>query len=140
MPAKTYKVGPGELVLGETGTPSDFSCQFSDIALEPTKNTEDALKVLCGDEIPGDVSYAWALRGTLIQDLGDQGISLYCLSNAGKTVPFRFIPKTGANGFSGNLVVDPTRIGGEVGRTATADFEFAVVGTPVLVPPPPEVP
>lgn len=136
MPAKSYKVGPGTLEFGETGTPTDFSCQFSTIQLDPSKDSEDALKVLCGDSIPGDVAYSWALSGTLVQDLGDQGISLYTLSNAGKTVPFRFIPKSGANGFSGSVVIDPTRIGGEVGRTATADFEFQVVGQPVVVPPP----
>lgn len=134
MPAQTYKVGPGVLKLGETGTETDFSCQFSDIALEPSKDSEDAIKVLCGDEIPGDVTYSWALKGTLIQSLKDQGITLYTLSNAGKTVPFVYSPRTGENGFSGNLVIDPTKIGGEVGKTATADFEFQVVGQPTLVP------
>ncbi|MFD4355830.1 hypothetical protein ACFWPX_24990 [Nocardia sp. NPDC058518] len=136
MPAQTYKVGPGTLAFGEVGTPNDFSCQFTDIALEPSKDSEDALKVLCGDQIPGDVTYTWVLKGTLVQSLQDTGITLYTLAQAGNTVPFRFSPKSGANGFSGSVVIDPTKIGGEVGKTATADFEFQVVGLPVLVPPP----
>ncbi|MFJ1461002.1 hypothetical protein [Nocardia sp. N2S4-5] len=135
MPVKSYKVGPGTLKLGETGTETDFSCQFSDIALVPGKDSEDALKVLCGDTIPGDVTYTWTLTGTLVQDITDAGITLYTLSNAGKTVPFQYSPKSDTNGFSGSLVIDPTKIGGEVGKTATADFEWDVVGLPQLVPP-----
>ncbi|MFC8387049.1 hypothetical protein [Nocardia sp. NPDC057272] len=136
MPVQSYKVGPGTLELGEVGTPTDFSCQFTDIALEPSKDSEDAMNVLCGDQIPGDVTYAWTLKGTLVQSLEDTGITLYTLANQGKTVPFRFIPKTGANGFSGSVVIDPTKIGGPVRATAVADFEWSVVGNPVLVPPP----
>lgn len=137
MPAKSYKVGPGTLKLGATGTETDFSCQFSDIALEPDKSSEDAIKVLCGDSIAGDVTYTWKLKGTLVQDIEDNGISLYTLAQAGNTVPFQFLPKNGENGFTGSVVIDPTKIGGEIGKTATADFEWDVVGLPQLLAPAP---
>lgn len=136
MPANSYKVGPGTLKLGETGTATDFSCQFSDIALVPDKDSEDAIKVLCGDEIAGDVTYTWSLTGNLVQDLADTGITTYTLANAGKTVPFEFSPLTTGPSFTGKVQIDPTKIGGEVGKTATSEFEFAVVGTPQRVPAP----
>ena len=129
--------GPGILKFGEAGSQLDFSCQATEIALEPDKDQEDAVKVLCGDSVAGATTYNWALTGTAFQDLrtgATEGFTIYTLNNAGKEVPFTFTPNsTESPGFKGLVTIDPTKIGGEVGGKATADFEFAVTGTPQLV-------
>lgn len=136
-----YKVGdpsgPGILKFGEPGSEADFSCQASEMALEPDKDQEDAVKVLCGGSVAGATTYNWSLTGTLFQDLrtgATEGFTIYTLRNAGKEVPFVFTPNSVESpGFKGVVVIDPTKIGGEVGSKATADIEFAVVGTPQLI-------
>lgn len=145
MAAHSYKIGtqagPGVLKFGATGSEQDFSCQASSCALEPDKDAEDAIKVLCGDSVAGAVTYTWNLTGTFLQDLrtgATQGITMYCLEHAGQEVDFVFTPNsTESPGFKGKVTIDPIAIGGDSGDVATADFEFAVTGQPQVIPPTP---
>ena len=144
--AHSYKVGvpggPGRLTFGETGTENDFSCQVAECALNPDKDAEDAIKVLCGGSVPGAVTYTWALAGNFNQDLrtagnpdAESGINIYCLQHAGEEVAFEFTPNsTESPGFSGMVTIDPIAIGGEVGSVAQAEFEFSVTGQPQIIP------
>lgn len=132
MPAKSYKMGPGTLTVGETGSPQDMSCQITSAKLTPSKDAEDDLNVLCGDVVPGEVTYTWALAGTLVQDLSTGGVNLWSLANAGLQLPFTFTPSTAVGQtFTGILTVDPLEIGGDVKTKPTADFEWSLVGQPV---------
>ncbi|MBF6085297.1 hypothetical protein IU485_28410 [Nocardia cyriacigeorgica] len=136
MPVRSYKMGPGTLQLGETGTQIDISCQITSARLTPDKDEDDALNTLCGDTVPGEVTYAWTLNATIVQDLAADGINAWSLTHAGEQVPFTFTPNTalGATA-SGTLTVDPLAIGGDVKTRPTADVEWSVVGQPVYTPP-----
>lgn len=131
MPAKTYKLGPGSLVIGETGTPLEISCQVTAITLEFETDAEDDVPTLCGDVVPGDETESGTLTGTMYQDLYAGGIGDYSWANAGTTQPFVFIPNTDmAAEFEGTLKVRRLNIGGDVKTSPTTDFEWPLVGIP----------
>ncbi|WP_024794197.1 hypothetical protein [Tomitella biformata] len=135
MAANSYKMGPGTLTIGETGTLQDMSCQITSAKLSPDKDAEDDLNVLCGDVVPGEVTYTWTLNGTLVQDLSPDGVNLWSLTNAGAQLPFTFTPSTAVGqAFAGIVTVDPLEIGGDVKTKPTADFEWSLVGQPTVTP------
>lgn len=137
MPATTVKLGPGTLTVGATGTPVDFTCQVTAAHVDWNVDAEDAVTVLCGESVPGTRTYDSVLAGTLYQDLGlVGGIVEYSWAHKGETVPFTFIPSTdAAQSVTGDLIMDPLTVGGdEAGANMTADFEWAIVGDPVLGP------
>lgn len=132
MPVKSYKMGPGTLSLGEVGTLLDISCQITSAQLVPDKDSDDDLPTLCGDVLPGEITYAWSLNATIVQDLTEGGVNLWSLTHAGEQVPFKFTPSTAVGQeFTGILTVDPLAIGGEVKTKPTAEVEWALVGPPV---------
>lgn len=133
MAIKSYIVGPGSLVFGAPGSPEEIAAQITSATLTPSTDVGDPLDVLSGEQLPGDRTTTWVLEGTLLQDLSETGITAYTLENAGVNVPFVYIPNNvEARSASGNVIIDPTAIGGEVKARATADFEFSCVGTPAL--------
>ena len=139
MPAIVNKLGPGTLSVGETGTAVDFTCQVTAARVEWTADAEDAVQVLCGDEVPGARTYSAVLSGTIFNDLGTTaGIVEFSWTNKGTTQSFTFRPSmtTGVKQVTGELIIDPISIGGdEVGQNMTSDFEWACVGDPVLEAP-----
>lgn len=135
MPVKVARFGPGTLKLGTV--PTDFSCQVESMGLNVNKDEGDPTVVLCGDSVPGGITYTYVLAGTVLQDLITGGLSEYSWTNAGKTVVFEFVPLTGATGqkCAGNLVMDPISIGasdGEFGDVMTSDVEWSCVGKPTI--------
>lgn len=135
MPATTVKLGPGTLTIGDVGTPVDFTCQVIGAVVDWSVDAQDPVVVLCGDTVPGERTYTAALSGTLYQDLGlVGGIVEYSWAHKGEEVPFSFIPSTeAAQEVSGTLIVDPLSVGGdEAGANMQSDFEWAIVGEPVL--------
>lgn len=135
MPAKTYKLGPGELILGETGGELDLSCQLTKAQVTWDKDAEDAQPVLCGDVVPGDVNYTAKVAGTVLQDLGADGVVEFTWTHKGEAVPFRFVPSTTAGRtISGTVVIDPIDVGGDVKTKPSSEFEWDVVGEPQLSP------
>ncbi|MFC9895039.1 hypothetical protein ACFVMC_15245 [Nocardia sp. NPDC127579] len=138
MPVKSYKMGPGTLTLGEVGTLIDISCQITSATLTPDKDKEDDLNTLCGDVVPGEVTYSWALNATIVQDLTTGGINEWSLTHAGEQVPFKFVPNTALEkGYQGVLTVDPLAIGGDVRTRPTSDVEWSLVGQPAPYDPTP---
>lgn len=136
-PAKRTKhtLGPGSLILGETGTPLDLSCQVTDVSVVPEGNSEDAEYTLCGDAVAGERTYAWTLSITAFQDIEADGIIDYTWKNAGKEVPFEFSPDTAAGAkVTGSLIIDPVQLGGTVKTKNKSEAEFNIVGTPVFTP------
>jgi hypothetical protein len=136
MPANPVRFGPGELTLGTTpGT--DFSCSVQSLAVVPTKDEGDAIRLLCGDSIPGSINYSFNLTGTILQDIGvAAGLAQYCWENMGLAVEFTYTPSTSATtAVAGTCIVDPVTIGtsdGEVGDVLTSDIEFSIVGIPAV--------
>lgn len=132
MAVKYTKVGPGTLTVGEIGSEVDFSCQVTSCTLTADKDQEDNINTLCGDVVPGDITYTWSLTGELVQDLSEDGVNKFTFENAGEQFPFTFEPNSASGPtLSGFLILDPLDIGGEANTKGTAEFEFSVVGKPV---------
>jgi hypothetical protein len=135
MPAKTVKLGPGLLAIGEVASEIDFTCQVTAAHVDWEVDAGDDTPVLCGETVPGERTYSSVLAGTLYQDLGlASGIVEYSWAHKGEEVPFKFVPNTAAaQQVSGSLILDPLSVGGdEAGANMTSDFEWAIVGEPVL--------
>lgn len=136
MPAKSTRLGPGTFTFGETGTPLDASCQLANGVVSWDKDAEDPITVLCGDTVPGSVTYTAAMSGNLLQDLEDEaGVVGYTWAHRGEAVPFTFTPNTAAGAtVTGTIVIDPLDVGSEddYGAVMTSDFEWDIVGTPTL--------
>lgn len=136
MAVNVSRFGPGTFKLG-TAPGTDFSCQVQSMALVPTKDEGDPITTLCGDSVPGSISYDYALEGTILQDLAAaSGIAKFTWTNIGVAVPFEFVPVTAAvTKVAGTVIVDPMEIGtsdGAVGDVLTSDISWACVGMPVL--------
>lgn|SRR5262245_41775049 len=136
MPAKTVKLGPGLLSIGATGTEVDFTCQVTAAHVDWNVDEGDDTKVLCGETVPGERTYSASLAGTVFQDLDAAGIVQFSWDNKGEEVPFKFVPNTAAAvSVEGSVIVDPLTVGGdEAGANMTSDFEWVIVGDPVLGP------
>jgi hypothetical protein len=129
----TYKLGPGTLTIGQTGTPIDVSCLVNNAVISASKDEGDSVTKLCGDVVPGSVTYTYSLAGNVDVDINDPA-GLFALSQAspGTQQDFVFTPSTEAGTeAAGRLVIDPLDFGGdETGQIMTSDFEFSIVGAP----------
>ena len=133
MPVQAQTMGPGTFSIGSIGTPLDLTAQVTSLKVTPSAEAEDSLTTLSGESLAGERNYSWTVSGTLIQDLTEDGMFDYTWGNAGDQVPFTFTPSTAAGrSVTGTLIVDPLELGGDVKAKNTVDFEWVVVGTPVL--------
>lgn len=129
----SYKLGPGSLVLGETGTPTEISAQITACTAEFETDSEDDVPTLSGGILPGDETETGQLTGTIIQDLSDDGIVEWTWTNAGQVVPFVFIPNTVVGKqITGSLKIRRLNVGGDVKTSPTSDFEWPFAGMPDL--------
>lgn len=132
---KTYKLGPGELTIGEVGSEVDYAAQITACTVSWDKDKEDDTPVLSGGVLTGDTTYTATLSGTVFQDIAEAaGLVAFTWANKGTEVPVVFVPSTEAGRqVTGTVVVDPLDIGGdEVKGRPTSDFEWAFVGEPAL--------
>ena len=131
MPVTDTRVGPGTITFG--AAPLDFSCQVSSAALVPDNAEDDVTATLCDPNPVAPVTTSWMLSGSAIQDFEDpDGFQSYCFNNGNATVDFEYIPNTDAGTvFTGEVLIVPIQIGGEVATQNAVDFEFQVKGTPV---------
>lgn len=129
MAISYYTVGPGKLTFS---TPSgSFESQITAARLTTSSNRTDDLKVLSGESIPGESNYKFNLEGSCLQDLKKSGLVDFTWTNMGKTANFTYTPSNAISAtVTGQVVIDPISIGGNVGERATSDFSFACVGTP----------
>ena len=134
MTVNTITVGPGTLTLGETGTLSTLSSQVTACRVVPDVENEDPIDVLSGEQAPGDRSESWTLAGTLLQDLGAvDSTTEYLFEHRGQELPFEFIPSSAAGKqFTGTVVPEAIEMGGDAKTKPTSDFEWQLVGEPVL--------
>lgn len=134
MPSRPIAVGPGTLTIGVAGTMKDLSARVTSVKLVPSVDTDDAVNVLSGDTYPGDRTETWAITGTILQDLGTvEATTAFLFEHRGEQMPFELVPNAEAGiPFAGNLVVEAIEMGGDVKTRPTSDFEFALVGPPVM--------
>ena len=136
MTAYSTRLGPGTLQLGETATLMDASCQLANGVVAWDKDAEDPITVLCGDTVPGSVTYSATLSGNFLQDLTEEdGLVAWSWANKGVAVPFTYTPNTAAGAtVTGSVVVDPLDVGSDedYGAVMSSDFEWDIVGEPVL--------
>lgn len=133
MAIKSYIVGPGSLSFSSpAGT---FASQITAAKVTTNAKRSDPIKVLSGEEIPGESDYTFTLEASALQDLSKSGIVDFSWKNAGKTADFTYTPNTkeGAK-ITGTVVIDPISVGGTVGERAMSDFSFQCLGTPKFAP------
>lgn len=126
MADKIRTLGPGSLTIGETSGAKDFSADVTNVTLTPDTSTDDAINYLDGSSEAGAQTTTWTLEGTIKEDYSTDGIQAWCLTNAGKEMPFTFIPSnSGTLQITGKLTVAPVAFGGDVKAKNDIDFSFA---------------
>lgn len=134
MAIKTTKIGPGELTIGDSGSLMQFSSQAKSVELEPSVETSDPFYVLSGEQSEGDRTESWALKGEFVQDFGAaDSTTEWLFEHRGERHPFTFTPSTATGRqVTGELIVEAITIGGEANTKPSSDFEFVVIGEPVI--------
>lgn len=134
MAVKSYKLGPGTLTFGATGSVLDMTTQVTSAKVSPTVDSEDSVTTLSGDTLGGARTYGADLEVTAVQDdLATDGMIAWSWAHKGEDVPFTFTPNTALGvAVTGIVTVDPISIGGDVGAKNTSDFTWACVGFPAL--------
>lgn len=133
MAISHYTVGPGKLSF--TSPSGSFESQITAARVTVNTNRGESLKVLSGEEIPGDSRYDFTLEASCLQDLKTSGIVDFSWKNMGKTVSFTYTPNNSLSAtVTGQCLVDPISIGGNVGDRATSDFAWPCVGKPTFKP------
>lgn len=122
---KIRTLGPGTLTIGESTSVKEFMADVTKVTLTPKTDTEDTQTFLDGHDEAGEQTTSWTLEGTIKEDYSTDGLQRWCLTNAGKSLPFTFIPsKLGSSQFTGNAQVAPVAIGGDVKKQNDIDFSF----------------
>jgi hypothetical protein len=136
LPAgEPFPLGPGTLHIGQTGTLIDVSCLVNNAVISSDKDQGDDVTKLCGDVVPGAVTYSYTLSGNMDTDVAeDAGFFALSWAQAGAQLDYDFTPSTAAGTkAAGKLVIDPLDFGGdEMSEAMASDFEFALVGKPVF--------
>ena len=135
MAVKSVKLGPGTLKFGPTTPVQDASSQVQNCVVAFDKDTTDPITVLTGETVAGGTTYTATISGTFVQDLTSAGLVAWSWTNKGTTIAFEFVPNTAsAAKVTGTVVIDPIDVGSteDYGTTMTSDFEWDIVGIPVL--------
>jgi hypothetical protein len=130
------KLGPGSLTVGAVGSPLDFSGRCTSAKVTWKVDTSDDVPTLDGGTVSGDRTYSATLEATVYQDdlyPGPGGLIDYSWTNKGTQVPATYTPYDGGRAITGELVVDPLDVGGDVGKKNTSDIKWAFIGEPELV-------
>lgn len=134
MAVLVSKVKGGELTFtaksgASAGTPKDFSCQYTSVAITPGDSGStgsDLEYVLCGDVIPASASGGEGFGDTLdITVVSDHnvaaGLVAFSWAHRGEIVAFSFTPNQTpdeaggtAQTFTGTVQMKPLAVGGEV--------------------------
>jgi hypothetical protein len=131
------KLGPGTLTIGDVLIDGvDASCQLQNAVVSWDKDADDDITVLCGDVVPGAVTYSATFSGAFLQDLSEaDGLVAYSWANKGQTVDMEYVPNTAAGAsVTGQITIDPLDVGSteDYGAVMSSDFEWSFVGEPVL--------
>ena len=137
MALTSHKLGPGFLTFGAVASEQEFGSQVTAATLEPSVDEEDNIPVLSGEEQDGDETESYVLSGSFLQDYsGMTSLLVWCKTNAGTVLPFKFVPNSeGGLQITGSVKIRAVSIGGDVKTRNTTDFEFKGVGdwTPAAI-------
>lgn len=125
MAEKVRTLGPGTLIIGATDAEQRFDADTTKVTLTPKTDTDDAVDYLDGSSESGAQSVSYTIDGTVKEDYSTTGIQAWCFNNQGKTFPFKYIPNNqGQLGFTGDVLIAPIAIGGDVKKKNDQDFSF----------------
>ncbi|GAA1790908.1 hypothetical protein [Leucobacter iarius] len=124
-------LGPGSLTVGAVGSPRQLAADLTKISLTPSTDSEDDIPLLDGSNESGADSTTWALSGTSLDQYTKDSLAQWAAENAGKELPFVFVPNadTGAE-YGGVVKVRPIGLGGDVKKKNSNDFEWPLIGAP----------
>lgn len=134
-PAGIQRLGPGSLMLGQTGSLRSASSLINGCVLEPSSETSDSTTKLSGWVRGGTTRTTWALSGNIDTDAANaSGIWALAFEQAGETIDFVFVPEDESEvEVSGELTITPLSLGAdEFGADLTSDFEWTIIGTPTV--------
>jgi hypothetical protein len=127
-------MGPGVLTVGSAGSPVDMSSRCTSVKVTWKVNAEDDTPTLDGGVESGDRTYTATLEATIYQDdLRDGEVARFTWEQKGTAQPATFTPFTGGTSITGEVIVDPLDIGGDVAKKNTSDIKWAFIGEPELV-------
>ncbi len=127
MTTKIRTLGPGVLKSTDPTNARDLSADVTKVMLNPSNSSDDAVNFLDGSS-EVNTTTSWTLDATVMDDYTPGGINQWCLDNAGKTIPMRFIPTSGAGGnaYAFDATVTPIGIGGDVKAKNTQDISWPI--------------
>lgn len=133
MAIKKQKLGPGTLTIGATGSGQEMAKQATAVAIEPSYSDGDRQIVLSGDVDQEAAEWEGTLTSTFFQDYDAAGLLAWTWEHDGETLPFTFVPNSAA-GFevSGEVLVRPATIGGDVDTENTSEVEWSLPKKPVI--------
>ena len=133
MAIKKQKLGPGTLTIGETGSGQEMAKQSTAVAIEPSYSDGDRQIVLSGDVDQEAAEWEGTLTATFFQDYAADGLLAWTWEHDGETLPFTFVPNSAA-GFevSGEVVIRPATIGGDVDTENTSEVEWSLPKRPAI--------
>lgn len=133
MAIKKQKLGPGTLTIGETGSGQEMAKQSTAVAIEPSYSDGDRQIVLSGDVDQEAAEWEGTLTATFFQDYEAAGLLAWTWEHDGETLPFTFQPNSAA-GFevSGEVVIRPATIGGDVDTENTSEVEWSLPKKPTI--------
>lgn len=134
MTVNAPTVGPGLLTIGDEAALTNFSSQIRSAKLVPSVTKGDPIDVLSGEQAPGDRTETHKLVVKLQSDFGHADSRTEWLwTHRGEQHPFVYVPNNAlGRQISGQLVVEPIEIGGDVKTKPASDVEFDLVGAPVF--------
>lgn len=123
---KIRTLGPGSLIIGAPEATENFSADVTNVTLTPDTSTDDAINFLDGSSEAGSQTTTWTLGGTIKENFNEDSLQVWCLNNAGKVMPFTFIPSNeGTLQLAGNVTIAPVGFGGDVKTKNDQEFSFA---------------
>lgn len=134
MATDVITVGPGRFTIGSDVDLTTFSGQVTSLRLVPSVDVGDAIHVLDGGEVSGDRTESWTVSGTMLQDFGAATSKTeWLFTHRGEDMEFSYAPSSAmGKEINGTLTVEAIEIGGDVKSKPTSDFEFKLVGPPVI--------
>ena len=74
MPVAAQTLGPGVFTIGSVGTPLDLTAQVTSLKVTPSTEAGDSVPTLSGETLDAEETTSWALSGSMIQDLTEDGM------------------------------------------------------------------
>lgn len=113
----------------------NYQAHVSSVEFVPTAATATWKGLTPGGSHTATGLASWVCNISFAQDHEtDDSLSNFLFDNEGDTVSALFEPKSGATGFSADIVITPGSIGGSVDAFAVATVSLGVQGKPVRIP------